>query len=1393
MVSRRVLGLVLSFVVLASILVVAIPFNIQPIKPSELKKISPIPVNSNSISPIAKNLIKENIAKRIAGSPFTGKFAIPDKNTSENPAANISDLCKGNAFCSGEPNFFKFPEWLKEYWQDRLENMKKLWDILQLVLAPPTPPSGTVLNTDETEIRVWSIRSDVVGANLFVTYPNGISATFPMQNKGGSTFSKQLVDLDPGLHSFVVELVLQNGNLFSPTSLFTVPVPALTFISPTPANGSVIENYYGYNGDPLITISANKNSSSATLYVIGEDNVARNYSMTEYIGTGVNTFGKHIGEGKTHVGWNRYYVTVWFWDGSFLDTLTQWLYIPSPEGEYVEPTPENGSQVTGDVTVTIYSDEYPSASLWWKFPNGTTRYSSMNSVLGSGGTLDTYTVSNLEPGTHIFHATIHANGITANLPERSVIVQSPLELSLVSPTPLNNAALSSDSATVQVSSSEPLSSATLHLTKPDSSTVELPMSSVNPTTFSVSLTGLRAGANSYYVEGTSAEGVSAVTETRSFTVPLPVVIFVSPTPANGASQTSASVTIAVSSDDELSSATLHWTSASEVNTEYTMTATSSTSFSYSLLNLAVGTHSYFVEVVDNEGDVASTVTRTLVIEYVPTPPQLTFIDPTPANAVLLASDSATVQVSSSEALVSATLHLTKPDGSTTVNYPMSEVNSTTFSVSLTGLRAGVNTYYIEAVDVEGEEGASETRSFTSPLPIASFVSPTPVDSGVRKVGANVIIKISSNEPLANAVLRWTNPSGSTSVFLMSSTSTTEFIYAVTLNTAGNYTFFVEVTDDEGDKSTTATRTLVVTLPVLPPVVGLGNSLSTVQNNPLQFQYVMLNGTRVNMTFNAAANEWQAGEATQSHWARQGNTNNLTTHPGSGGGGQYPHPVVRYDVRYAGDYNVAGKFYSLNNGEVTYSIIVNAVQACSYVIASNQTSVDCAFGELEPGDYIEIIEQSGADSYGDYNAVDLTISSIVGGALSFVTPTPANGATLVNDSLTVVVSSSDPLEIATLSLFLSNGSIVTLPMSSVTPTTYSATVNDLRNGSVSYSVTAIDDQGNEVTSDSRTAVVPIAFQVHEFQGEAVASMSVFGNYMYVGTFNETAGAAGNSHVYRSADGINWQQVFTADQSNWLDQVTTSVTGVYSMATYDDGQGEALYIGTGSINDGNIDGDIYRSYDGTTWTRVFHWNDQMINKLVVIDGTLYATTRLTQGGNGGRVLWYNATTPWNSDYKAAIESILGIGKYINDIYYSSPSGALYRFGNEANGAITMTSAANYLRTFSSKFYMGGGSLEGNSLGKTTNPVNWEFENIPDSITIPMLRQLSDGYLYIPTTKLNLAKLWRKSPTEINELIADFSPKDRTMDIVDFNGRKYVGVVDRIGDSGTNRWGYIYKLTK
>ncbi len=698
--------------------------------------------------------------------------------------------------------------------------------------------------------------------------------------------------------------------------------------------------------------------------------------------------------------------------------------------------------------------------------------------------------------------------------------------------------------------------------------------------------------------------------------------------------------------------------------------------------------------------------------------------------------------------------------------------------------------------------------------VLSYIAPTPEDGGSLR-NSSVTIAISSTQPLRRATLQWGSGPNARSYHQMHSSSSTEFTFTKTmLNIApGNYVYRVTGIDMQGTPVEAPFRTLLVApansvVPLLtfaPPTPASGTALESdrvtiaiVSDTPLQsatlvatnpdrsisqMSMPVINSTSFALTFNGRAGTttyYVRGLSTDNNF---GETERRTV--------TLPFPVVNYF-----DSTPANGASVTDSDSVTVSVFSNEPLASATLVLSNgrsassfpmsrttSTQYTYTLNELLPDEYsfrVTALDEEGDQA--ETTTRSFTVTHVATPpVITFAPPTPVDSSTLVNDSLIVYVDSSESLASATLEV-TNNGETRRYEMGGVSQMRFTLAVDNLYNGSVSFRVNAVDSQGDSGESETRVATVPITFQTHEFQGEAIWVMAVFGDYMYVGTYNVTV--PGQGKVWRSTDAVNWEPVFYANYSNWVGGVITTVTGVFAMTTYNDGTGEALYVGTGAFLNGAGDGDIYRSYDGTHWERFYHNEDQLINRLTVIDDTLYVATRARSGG--GHLLRYNARG-WDLPINLAGE-VYAVEKFNGQIYYSTDWG-VYQLGV---WRVISPQSGLVMKTYYNKLYMGTGDLDGNVLLKTRNPTTWQVENIPDSTFITNLRELSDGYLYLPAVKLDGAKLWRKNAAGLNQLIVDYSPKDATKDIVEFNGRKYVGINDHVDDSLSNRWGYIYKLT-
>ncbi|MFH0713703.1 MAG: hypothetical protein V1722_04085 [Candidatus Micrarchaeota archaeon] len=652
-------------------------------------------------------------------------------------------------------------------------------------------------------------------------------------------------------------------------------------------------------------------------------------------------------------------------------------------------------------------------------------------------------------------------------------------------------------------------------------------------------------------------------------------------------------------------------------------------------------------------------------------------------------------------------------------------NGITFSQTFNS-RAGQISYYVEAIAGDGTTKRTETRSATVPFPQVNFAQPTPSNNEVLTDPDFVRIAASVSEPVLSATLELTNTAThSTTTSLMSKQSAQFYFYAFSNLPPGQYSQRVSITDDEGDTAETDERLFTIAHVVSTPELTF---LSPTPNNGI--------ATSAKSTTVKISSSEPLASATL----------------------QWRHPNGA-TATYTMTKNTATEFtYTVTNlVEGTYTYSVNAIDV-----------------------------QGDAGSTGERTfTVQVTPPQI-----TFVNPTPASGTALSNtDETTIAISSSEPLSSATLSL-TNVVETKTIQMNQISSTQFQVQLKDLLNGTNTFQVNAIDVDGDSGASESRTFTTPITVQLHEFQGEGIGSMAVYNvnsvSTMFVGTFNETT--PGKSHVYKSIDGINWVSVFTANQSNWFDRVTTSVTGVYSMAVYNN----ELYIGTGSSIAGAIDGDIYKTNDGVNWNRVYHNDNQQINRLTVIDNTLFAGTKTSTGT--GNIMWYNQTDTWGRKSTSLFE-ITAIEKYNGQIYYG---GGWYLFKMDqpnpiVNLDLILPTASIFIQAMKATdaLYLGSFGVQDKTLLRSTDGINWSQETLANTGNIRNIRTLSDNKLYLTSASNIGGKLWRRNQNGINEVIADFTPLNRAVDILEFKGKKYVTIAESI-DENSGYTGYIYKIT-
>ncbi len=809
---------------------------------------------------------------------------------------------------------------------------------------------------------------------------------------------------------------------------------------------------------------------------------------------------------------------------------------------------------------------------------------------------------------------------------------------------------------------------------------------------------------------------------------------------------------------------------------------------------------------------------------------VTFVSPTPADNAILTSDTFTAKISSNKPLLSASIYVTGPDHSVR-QIEMTKLNPTSFSVTYSG-KAGTNTYQVHVVDSEHEyQSESEVRTATLALPVISFITPTPLDGTVLNEIRTATVTINSNDQLTSAILYWQDTSDTTITYPM--TKVNDYTYTATVNQirASSYSFNVMATDNEGDQADSPTRYVTVTHTPTQP------SVNFVDLTPMQ-------GTQLaNDSLTVAI---ESNESLESAWLSVTNSIGTTEYT------MTPRTPTRFDIvlnnlhsgantfraRVIDSQGDTGETTEVSNGSTIESTEIGLGKSFAstegnplfYQFRRNDGStVDMTYGTTAyPGGALPAwyANEASQSNWALYQGNELYSHPGASGGLEYPHPTIRyninNFSTYtINGTLTSMSSGLVTYKIYVDSAekcsytIAGNQTPVNCALGQLSAGQYVEIEEQSTDGSSSdwnkVDLTIFGTSQTTSTSEagSRTVTVPDYYLLHSFPDEAIGAIGVYNQNgiqtLFAGTYNETV--PGKGHVYKSSDATNWNNVLNVDTSHFVDGVTQSNNGVYAMTAMPGIDGDtAFYAGTGTTRNGVPDGDIYRTTDGLHWENVFHGSaPQKVNSLQVIDGTLYAGTTSTTGG--GQLVYARPGQTWNlANVNNPIE---GVEKYNGNLYYTSNTD-IYQLGTEGNGPVShlwyQDAQENVyspyglaMKVYSGKLYAGTLSYGGAVLFSSTDARTWTRESLTETNRINKLRILSDNKLYMPSGKVNYAKLWTKDASDANGLVADFAPSDLVVDVVEFNGNKYVATMDRIGgptnpdgSTNTNRIGAIYKLT-
>ncbi len=397
---------------------------------------------------------------------------------------------------------------------------------------------------------------------------------------------------------------------------------------------------------------------------------------------------------------------------------------------------------------------------------------------------------------------------TAAFLTRTVTVNSPPAAPVVTflpPTPMDGSSIESP-LRISIESNEDLASATATAVDAMGRSRPAILTRVDARHYQGSIV-LPTGTHTFTASARDVnDGLTGTTETRSITIATgaPVITFIAPTPANDIS-IEGSFTVAIQSNEDLSSATLRVIDAGGRSTSTPMTRVDARNYQL-LQTLTPGIYTYSVSGVDLMGVFGTSETRRITINA-PGTPVLTFTTPpTPANAASVRG-AFTAAISSSIDLSSATIIVTDAGAREVLRRAMSRTDARNYQ-TLIMLSPGSYSYSVTGVSVMGVSGSSSSRQITiiPGAPTLTFIPPTPANNSAIQISFTV--SISSDLDLASANVVTRNEAGVEATTPLSWVDARHFQTTLTL-TPGDYSYYVSGIDLMGATSITETRLVTV--------------------------------------------------------------------------------------------------------------------------------------------------------------------------------------------------------------------------------------------------------------------------------------------------------------------------------------------------------------------------------------------------------------------------------------------------------------------------------------------------------------------------------------------------------------------------------------------------------
>jgi len=337
----------------------------------------------------------------------------------------------------------------------------------------------------------------------------------------------------------------------------------------------------------------------------------------------------------------------------------------------------------------------------------------------------------------------------------------------------------------------------------------------SPSNLSTTVTGLVAGVYVFKLTATDNKGLS---NTATVTITVNAAANVPPTVNAGSNQTitlpTSTVTLTGTATGN-NGATISSTSWVESSGPNTASISSASNLSTAITGLIAGVYTFELSATDNNG-LSNTATITVTVNAANVPPN---VNAGTAQTITLPVNTVTLSgaaTGNNGATITST-SWTQVSGPNTAGI----TSSSNLSTAITGLIAGTYKFKLTAID---NNGLSNSATVTITVNAAADIPPT-VDAGSDQTitlptnSVTLAGTASGNNGATISTISWIETGGPSTAVI---TTPDNLSTTVTGLVAGQYTFDLTVTDNNG-LSSTSSVTITVNAANVPPNVGAGGA------------------------------------------------------------------------------------------------------------------------------------------------------------------------------------------------------------------------------------------------------------------------------------------------------------------------------------------------------------------------------------------------------------------------------------------------------------------------------------------------------------------------------------------------------------------------------------------